>query len=33
VPVRAYAICAVLGIVAALWLTDRRYRAWAARAA
>jgi prolipoprotein diacylglyceryl transferase len=26
VPVRAYALCAVAGIVAALWLTDRRYR-------
>jgi prolipoprotein diacylglyceryl transferase len=26
VPVRAYALCAVLGIVVALWLTDRRYR-------
>lgn len=26
VPVRAYALCMVLGVVAALWLTDRRYR-------
>jgi prolipoprotein diacylglyceryl transferase len=26
VPVRAYALCAVLGIVVALWVTDRRYR-------
>jgi prolipoprotein diacylglyceryl transferase len=27
VPVRAYALCIVLGVVVALWLTDRRYRA------
>ncbi len=27
VPVRAYALCIVLGVVAALWVTDRRYRA------
>jgi prolipoprotein diacylglyceryl transferase len=27
VPVRAYALCIVLGVVAALWITDRRYRA------
>lgn len=26
IPVRAYALCMVLGVVAALWLTDRRYR-------
>jgi prolipoprotein diacylglyceryl transferase len=26
VPIRAYALCAVLGIAVALWLTDRRYR-------
>jgi prolipoprotein diacylglyceryl transferase len=26
VPVRAYAVCMVAGVVAALWLTDRRYR-------
>jgi prolipoprotein diacylglyceryl transferase len=26
VPVRGYALCAILGVVAALWLTDRRYR-------
>ena len=26
VPVRAYALCALLGVVIALWLTDRRYR-------
>jgi prolipoprotein diacylglyceryl transferase len=26
VPIRAYALCAVAGIVVALWLTDRRYR-------
>jgi prolipoprotein diacylglyceryl transferase len=26
-PVRAYALCIVLGVVAALWITDRRYRA------
>jgi prolipoprotein diacylglyceryl transferase len=26
VPIRAYALCAVVGIAAALWLTDRRYR-------
>src|ERR1700691_926801 len=25
-PVRAYALCMVLGVVAGLWLTDRRYR-------
>ena len=27
VPVRAYALCVVLGVIAALWITDRRYRA------
>jgi prolipoprotein diacylglyceryl transferase len=27
VPVRAYALCIVLGVIAALWITDRRYRA------
>jgi prolipoprotein diacylglyceryl transferase len=27
VPVRAYALCIVLGVVVALWITDRRYRA------
>jgi prolipoprotein diacylglyceryl transferase len=26
VPVRAYALCAIAGVVLALWLTDRRYR-------
>jgi prolipoprotein diacylglyceryl transferase len=26
IPVRAYALCIVLGVIAALWLTDRRYR-------
>jgi prolipoprotein diacylglyceryl transferase len=26
IPVRAYALCMVLGVVAGLWLTDRRYR-------
>jgi prolipoprotein diacylglyceryl transferase len=26
VPVRAYALCAIAGVVIALWLTDRRYR-------
>jgi prolipoprotein diacylglyceryl transferase len=26
VPVRAYAVCMVAGVVVALWLTDRRYR-------
>jgi prolipoprotein diacylglyceryl transferase len=26
IPLRAYALCAVAGIVVALWLTDRRYR-------
>jgi prolipoprotein diacylglyceryltransferase len=26
IPVRAYAVCMVAGVVAALWLTDRRYR-------
>jgi prolipoprotein diacylglyceryl transferase len=26
IPVRAYALCMVAGVVAALWLTDRRYR-------
>lgn len=26
VPVRAYALCMVAGVVAGLWLTDRRYR-------
>lgn len=26
IPVRGYALCAILGVVAALWLTDRRYR-------
>lgn len=26
IPVRAYALCMVVGVVAALWLTDRRYR-------
>ena len=26
VPFRAYALCAIAGIVVALWLTDRRYR-------
>jgi prolipoprotein diacylglyceryl transferase len=26
VPVRAYALCAIAGVVVALWLTDRRYR-------
>jgi prolipoprotein diacylglyceryl transferase len=25
-PVRGYAICAILGVLAALWITDRRYR-------
>jgi prolipoprotein diacylglyceryl transferase len=25
-PVRAYALCAIAGVVVALWLTDRRYR-------
>jgi prolipoprotein diacylglyceryl transferase len=26
IPVRAYALCMVVGVVVALWLTDRRYR-------
>lgn len=26
VPVRAYALCIIAGVVAALWVTDRRYR-------
>jgi prolipoprotein diacylglyceryl transferase len=26
IPVRAYALCMVLGVVAGLWFTDRRYR-------
>jgi prolipoprotein diacylglyceryl transferase len=26
IPVRAYALCMVLGVVVGLWLTDRRYR-------
>jgi prolipoprotein diacylglyceryl transferase len=26
-PVRGYALCAIVGVVVALWLTDRRYRA------
>ena len=26
IPVRAYALCMVLGVAAGLWLTDRRYR-------
>jgi len=26
VPVRAYALCAIAGVILALWLTDRRYR-------
>jgi prolipoprotein diacylglyceryl transferase len=26
-PVRGYALCALLGVVVALWITDRRYRA------
>ena len=26
IPVRAYALCMVAGVVAALWLTDKRYR-------
>jgi prolipoprotein diacylglyceryl transferase len=26
VPVRGYALCAILGVLVALWLTDRRYR-------
>jgi prolipoprotein diacylglyceryl transferase len=26
IPVRAYALCMVVGVVAGLWLTDRRYR-------
>ncbi|HEU5421620.1 MAG TPA: prolipoprotein diacylglyceryl transferase family protein [Streptosporangiaceae bacterium] len=25
-PVRAYALCAIAGVIVALWLTDRRYR-------
>jgi prolipoprotein diacylglyceryl transferase len=26
IPIRAYALCSVLGVVAALWLAERRYR-------
>ena len=26
IPVRAYALCMVAGVLAGLWLTDRRYR-------
>src|SRR5260370_38149736 len=26
IPVRAYALCRVTGVVAALWVTNRRYR-------
>jgi prolipoprotein diacylglyceryl transferase len=32
IPVRAYAICVVVGIVAGLWIADRRYRAVGGRA-